>query len=210
MRTLALRWIVVAAATLALSAVGCKKDGDGGGSGKPAGPSKAEQMKAFQENVLPEVQAAVPADAPKVEFEAKLAEKEKLIAAVPKGWKEGVIPGSYQPPDEASLGFMTRYTAGTNCDGSCEPKDWKATADKVNFAQFQGDQFQVQKDDALTEPAGRILVANTKDDGKVYIAAARWQDGASFYITCSVTLDKEAAALAPAFEKACRANVGLF
>jgi len=205
--------VAMVVAALAFGSLGCNKGGGAAGgdeAGQPAGPSKADQLKTFQEKVVPEIQAAIPEDAPKVELEAKLLDDDKMIAAVPKGWKEGVVPGSFQPPDEANLGFMTRYSAGTNCDGTCEPKDWKATADKVNFAQFKGDQFQIQKDEELKDPSGRVLVATTKDDGKVYISAARWKDGARFYVTCAVTLDKEAVALATAFEKACRANLALF
>ena len=193
---------------LAVALAGCNKGGDGPAA--PAGPSKEEQLKTFQEKVLPQVQAAVPADAPKVEFEAKLTDKDTAIAAVPKGWKESVIPGTFEPPEGSDIPFMTQYGVGSNCDGSCSPKDWKATAEKVEFAQFKDPQFKIEKDEALKDPEGRLLVASVDEGKKLYIVAARWKEGASRYYTCRATLVDKATALRPAVERACVLNIPLF
>ena len=201
-------YALVLVAVLAVVFAGCKKDGEASGTAEPKGPSKEEQLKTFTEKALPEVQAAVAADGPKVEFEAKLVDRDRVIAAAPKGWSESkVIPGNYEPPQDGGLGFMTRYSVGTNCDGTCSPKDWKATADKVDFAQFAGEQFQVVKDEALKDPAGRVLVATAEEGKRTYVTVARWTDGASRYYVCRATLDEEAKALVPAFEKACTTGV---
>src|SRR5690606_5196758 len=111
------------------------------------------------------------------------------------------MPGRYKPTQEADLGFMTSYTVGSNCDGSCEPKDWAAVAAK-DFEQFKGEQFTIVSDDEL-DGGGRILVATSS--GKTYVTAARWKDGASRYTVCNATLDGAAVPAADAFVQACRA-----
>ncbi|MFO0745580.1 MAG: hypothetical protein U1F43_07890 [Myxococcota bacterium] len=192
-----LGWI--AAMALAASACG-KKEGGGGGGG---GDAPAAKLPA---NAVADANAAVPKELQaKLEFvEGSYDERNaKALAVVPKGWtKSDVIPGMFKPPDGANMGFMTKFSVGSNCDGSCEAKDWAATADKVEFAQFAGAGFKVDKDE---KGAGmRVLVASG-DDGQKYVAAAFWKDGASRYYSCRASLERDDAAFAPAFEKACRA-----
>ena len=117
----------------------------------------------------------------------------------PKGWKE-VFDGNLKA--ERDLGFMTSFWASTNCDGTCSPKDWEATADKVDFAQFseKAGQFKIEKDEKTD--GMRVLVARTD---QTYIVVAMWKKSASRYFVCRATLDKEAAEAAAVFEKACRA-----
>ena len=116
---------------LAVAVLGCggkKSDGGGGGGG---GGGKAKDADPAAAN------AAVPAELKgKLEFDTAKDAKDGVAWVKPKGWKEGAIPGMVKPPDDASLGFMTKYAVGTNCDGTCEPKDWAATVDKVEFAQL--------------------------------------------------------------------------
>ena len=213
-RTLVLPFLTAAA--LAASP-GCGKKEEGGsgtesggaaagggtaGGGK-AGGGKAGALEAVTA-AAKDANAAVPADLKeKISFAAAEVDEGKVAALVPSGWTESPhIPGSYKPADDAGLGFMTSYSVGTNCDGSCEPKDWAATADKVNFAQFKGEQFTVVKDEQL-DGGGRLLVATSGE--KTYVTGARWKDGARSYISCSATLDGPAAAAADAFAQACRA-----
>lgn len=192
-----LGWIV--AMTLCAAACG-KKDGGGGGGGGESG----EKLPA---NAVTDANAAIPKDlAGKLKFVESTFEERKAKALVlaPDGWKKSeVIPGSFSPPDNSNLGFMTKYSVGSNCDGTCEAKDWAATADKVEFAQLTGGgQFKVQKDE---KGAGKRLVVASNEDGSVYVASAVWKDGESRYYSCRATLEKEIAAAAPAFEKACAA-----
>jgi hypothetical protein len=187
------KWILLGA----VLAVGCGKGEKGGGGGGATADTSAAVAAA---------NAALPADLKgKLEFEGAKNDKEGVAIVAPKGWKAGMMPGSYQPPEDASLGFMTRYSVSSNCDGDCAPKDWKATADKVDFAQFKGDQFKIEKDENL--PNGRVLVA--KSGETTYVVAAWWKDGAKKYYNCRATLDREIAAAAPAFEAACRGTVVL-
>ena len=170
--------------------------GNTGSNGTPSAPATLD----------PAVVAAVEAKLPeslkgKVTFEAVEGEKGRHLAVQPKGWEQGVIPGRVKPPAGGpDLGFMTAFSTGSNCDGSCEAKDWAAVSDKVEFSQFTGGDWQVEKDEKL--PDGRILVAKKAD--RVDIALARWKTGASRYFSCRATLDKPLMEAAAAFEEACR------
>jgi len=186
-------WLVV----LGLVVIGCgDKSGGGASSAKPSLPA----------NAVADANAAIPKDqAGKVEFvEGKYEHNsEEALAVLPKGWKaSGAIPGRFAPPEGSKLGFMTSFSVGTNCDGMCSAKDWAATADKVEFAQFSKDGYKVDKDEKGN--GSRVLVATSKE-GKVHVAAAFWKDGERRYFSCRADLEKDDAALAPAFEKACRA-----
>lgn len=189
------------AAVLGLGALAC--------GGKQAPEGEAE-VAAAPEGIDPKahdaavqaVKAKVPAGLA-LEFEAVLGEKDRHVAIQPKGWETGVIPGRVKPPAGASLGFLTAFSTGSNCDGSCEPKDWAKVADSVEFAQFKGGAWAIEKDEAL--PDGRLLVA--RGDGRIDIALARWKADASRYFVCRATLDKELLAAAGAFEEACRQMV---
>jgi len=147
--------------------------------------------------------AAVPAELKgKLEFEATHDAKHGVAWVKPKGWTEGVIPGTVKPPEDANFGFMTKYGVGTNCDGTCEPKDWAAVADKVDFAQL-ATAGKVERDDK--RDGGRTMVVAIGD--RRDLVMAWWKQGASHYVSCHVTLDKEAAPAAAAFEAACQATV---
>ena len=187
-------WWIGALLPLVLAACGGK---GGGGPTPEPGPVPADP-KAQAADVQA-VQAKVPAGIA-ITFEAVLGDKERHVAIQPKGWETGVIPGRVKPPVGSSLGFMTAFSTGTNCDGDCSPKDWAKVADSVEFAQFAGGSWKIEKDEKLAD--GRILVAKGED--RVDIVLAKWKDGADRYFMCRVTLDKEIVSAAPAFEEACR------
>ncbi|MBL8783417.1 MAG: hypothetical protein JNJ59_00840 [Deltaproteobacteria bacterium] len=183
--------------------LGCGKGESGGGGGgavtAPAGPSAADE--AALKTALDAANAKVPASlGGKLSFEIAKGEKGRHQAIQPKGWEAGVIPGRVKPPSGASLGFLTAFSTGSNCDGTCEKKDWAAIADKVEFAQFAGGSFTVEKDEK--GQGSRFLVA--KGDGRVDLVYAVWKDDASRYYVCRATLDKEVLEAAPAFEAACK------
>lgn len=183
--------------------LGCGKGEPGGAGGAgvaaPSGPSAADE--AALKTALDAANAKVPAALQgKLSFEIAQGEKGRHQAIQPKGWETGVIPGRVKPPSGASLGFLTAFSTGSNCDGTCEKKDWAAISDKVEFAQFAGGSFRVEKDEKAN--GSRFLVA--KGDGRVDIAYAVWKDEASRYYVCRVTLDGELVEAAPAFEAACK------
>jgi hypothetical protein len=199
----------IALAALALSpACGKKDEGGGGGSGDGTGggKGKAGAKGGSLEAVAAQADAAnaaVPAELKeKITFAAAALDNGKVAALIPTGWEDNEhMPGRYKPTKDADLGFMTSYTIGTSCDGTCEPKDWAAVAGK-DFEQFKGEQFTIVSDDPL-DGGGRILIATSS--GKTYLTAARWKDGARSYLVCHATLAGAAVPAAEAFAHACRA-----
>ena len=119
--------------------------------------------------------------------------------AAPKGWASKMKGfASLHGPDD--LGFFTELSVGSNCDGTCEPKDWAKVADKVNFKQFEND--KVIKN--VTTPTSRLLIAS-REDKTTFVVYAWWQNGAKRYNTCSATLDEPVKTAGDAFAKACQA-----
>lgn len=178
---------------LAASACGKKSDGGGGGGERGGGGGAADPTAA---------NATVPADLKgKLEFVPARDERHGVAYVTPKGWTEGVIPGTVKPPDDANLGFMTRYAVGTNCDGMCEPKDWVTVVDKVEFAQLAGAGKVVSDDKA---DGHRMMIVDLGDRKEVVMAW--WKQGARHYVSCRASLDKEAVSALAAFGAACHAT----
>ncbi len=167
------------------------------------------------------VNAAIPAEwKGKIEFVAgeivddKRRNPVRYKVAIPKDWKKGFMPGALEPADSDTFGSKTfgktEIQVGSNCDGTCEKKDWAATSDKVNFAQFATGQTKgkVIKDEKSA--TGRTMVFEHEVDSSfpekevaVRIIRAWWTDGAPRYYTCTADLGTPAKGLAAAFEKAC-------
>ena len=122
--------------------------------------------------------------------------------AAPKGWKQG-MKGFAKLKGDDWAGFITELGVGSNCDGSCEPKDWNNVADKVEFSQFDN-RGKVIKNEVT--PTSRLLIVDVDD--KTYVRYAWWTDAASRYHTCSATLEAPVKAAAPAFAKAAQLAVG--
>lgn len=166
------------------------------------------------------VNAAIPADQKgKVEFELGTVEggrkgKEAFKLAVPKGWKKGFMPGSLEPADTEGMGSKTlgktSLKVGSDCNGTCEKKDWAAVSDKVYFAQFTGGTVQgkVIKDDKGTNRRTLVFERKVNDafpehDVAVNVITAWWDPDGARYFTCTAELGTPAKALAAAFELAC-------
>jgi hypothetical protein len=172
-------------------AIGCGKKGGGDAAAKPLD--------------LAGVNALVPAPLKdKLVFEERKIEEERgrhtkvYTVAAPKAW----VPGfkgfaQLKPDDKEADSFMTKLSVGTNCDGSCEPKDWGATVGKVYESYLKG---KVIKDEKGKN--SRTIIAEAGDQRVVLVAT--WTDGASEYSSCEATLDKPWFDAAPAFEKACQ------
>ena len=197
-------WVALAALVASATAGGCggKKDRPPAADKAAAKPDAKAELAAVAAQALPDVNGKIPEELRgKLEFTAVLGERDRHVAVQPKGWESGAQPSSIRPPDAAGLGFMTSYSTDSNCDGKCEPKDWAAAADKIDFAPLTGQDFTVLKDEK--SPTGRLVVARTIDH--TYVVATQWKEGAKRYFACHATLDQELAAAAPAFEAACRA-----
>ena len=121
--------------------------------------------------------------------------------AAPKDWEQdGKMFASVKPKSEANMGFFTKLNVGSNCDGTCEPKDWAKTAEKVNFSQFRNG-WTIVKDESTK--TSHLMIAS-KDDS-THVTYAWWSDGGRHYFTCSASLEGEVKAAADAFAKACQA-----
>ncbi len=197
--------VMILASALALVACG-KKDGGGdkGGGDKPAAanvdvagvnalvPAALKDKLVFEKRDIPDESSKKPVT---------------WTLAAPKGWEQKMkMFAKVRPPDGSNLGFMTEFGVSSNCDGSCEPKDWAAAADKVNFAQFKTNGSKIEKDEKGAND--RTLIASVEDDPthkKHYVVYAWWKTGDKKYYYCSATLDNEVYDAAPAFEKACKA-----
>jgi hypothetical protein len=153
------------------------------------------------------VNALVPAELKeKLVFEQRdiIEERGKGAAtytvAAPKGWEQSSkMFAKVKPPGNSDLGFMTSFGVGSNCDGTCEPKDWAKTSEKVNFAQFRDG--KIIKDEL--GKTSHLMIAEKGDS--TYVVYAWWQDGAKKYFDCSATLAEGARPAAEAFAKACQA-----
>jgi hypothetical protein len=169
---------------------------------------KADKAKAAPAIDVAAVNALVPAD-----LKAKLVfDKTDIVEergkhsvtytmAAPKGWTSKMKGfASLHPADDANLGFFTELSVGSNCDGTCEPKEWGPVADKVNFKQFAGD--KVIKNE--TTPTSRLLIAS-REDKTTFVVYAWWTQGARRYNTCTATLDEAVKTAGDAFAKACQA-----
>lgn len=174
---------------VALAALGC---GKGEKKGAAAAPTDVAGVNALVPAALKD----------KFVFEeATITEKRgrsktiyKLVA--PKGWKQEMESfASLKPPTD--LGFMTEFKVGTNCDGTCEPKDWAAVVDK-QVKQF-GD-AKLLKDEK--GPNRRTVIAEVSS-GMTLALVAWWKDGDREYMHCGGTLDKQVKDAAAAFVKAC-------
>lgn len=199
-----MRRSIVVVATAALAAAACGEKG-AQPAPKPQGPDPTEELKIMTGAVVPQMKETVPDELKgKLEFQAVLDEKERVVQLIPQGWQKADVPGTYKPPADADLGFMTEIRVDSSCgDGECKPRDdWSSVANRVEFAPLTGNRdFKIEKDDQLGE-GGRLIIARSPD--RVVIAAAQWKKGASQYYFCRATLDLEVADAAPVFERACR------
>ena len=181
--------------------VGCGKKG-GGGSG---GASTGIAIDAAAVNSL--VPAALK---DKLVFEKRdiVLERGKhnttYTLAAPKGWTQGMKSfGSLDAPKDSGMGFFTKLSVGSNCDGECKPKEWEKIADKVNFEPLS--KKKVIKD--VKGKGNRLMIAEGDGSGMdtTEVVFAWWTDGADNYHSCQASLDKEVKDAAAAFEKACQA-----
>jgi len=171
-------------------------------------PDPSQAQGPVKPDLGPEAAAAT-AEVPeglkdKLEFVAREIDDGEVLAVVPKDWPESeYIPGSFLPPG-AEFGHAVGFSVGTNCDGVCSPKDWKAVVEKVEFGGYQPPAFTVETDEPIGEH-GRLVVYVGGDE--VHIRAAWWKPEAKRYANCRADLDATWSPAKAAFIRACKATV---
>src|SRR4051812_21910949 len=103
----------------ALSSFAFKKNDDGKQS---KSVDVDEVKKTMKSDVLPKVKAKLPKDLEKpLDFEVGTTADDRVIMAVPVGWKKSVI-NALEPKEDS---FGTKLWVSGNCDGMCQAKDWE-------------------------------------------------------------------------------------
>ncbi|MDQ3299666.1 MAG: hypothetical protein M3619_24065 [Myxococcota bacterium] len=184
---------------LALSVAACGK------------PDKSEPASSAAGAIdVASINALVPAELKdKLVFEQRVVEQERYkvktsyTLAGPTRWKtsdEKMFASLSAPTDD---GFnATEISLGTYslCDGPCGAK----ASEDAYFKHFRTEPWKITKDES--GKTSHLMVAEFTTSDSVHIMYAWWQDGATSYNTCSVTLDApDIRKAAPAFEKACQA-----
>ncbi|MEO7097000.1 MAG: hypothetical protein ABI175_27320 [Polyangiales bacterium] len=191
--------VVLLSLLVAPLALSCKKGDD---DSKSKGIDVDEVKAKMKSDVLPKVTAKVPKNlGKKLEFEVGTSADDRVIAAVPKGWKLGVIKAF--APDEDSFG--TQMWISSNCDGMCQAKDWEKVAQKVDFDGMKTSTSEQVLDEKL--PDGRIAIVKDKSGSgteQVRIVMVRWKKDASRYFACRVSLEGAWVPAQDAFVEACK------
>ena len=194
-----LRLVSLLATSLVLASTGCKKK-DSESSSKSIDVD--EVKKTMKSELVPKVQAKVPKDLEKkLEFEVTTTADDRVVAAVPKGWKLSVIK-AFEPDDDS---FGTKVWISSNCDGMCTAKDWEQVAEKVDVAGMKTSTSQPVSDEKLED--GRIVIVKDKngtDEDVVRMVVLRWKKDASRYFACRVELEGAWVPAQDAFLEACK------
>ena len=184
---------------LALALSACGKSSDSTKSSSAASsPAFTIDAAAVNALVPTELKAKLVFDKTDVVQQMGKSKATTFTLAAPKGWKQDDTMFA-KLHGGSDAGFMTSVDVASDCNGSCEPKDWAAAADKVLFNQFK-DAAVVKNE---TTPTSRLLIATR--DTTTFVAYAWWVNGAKRYHYCMATLEEPVAAAAPAFAKACQA-----
>ena len=168
------------------------------GGKKDAAPVQAMDVAA--------VNALVPAALKdKVVFEQRAIVLEQgrhpttYTLVAPRGWEQqskmfGNLKG------DSKAGFFSSFSIGSNCNGTCQPKDWEKEADKADFAPLA--KQKIIKD--IKSPGRRTMIAENPEGTKLTtVVTAWWTEGDRKYHLCRGELDEAIKDAAPAFEKAC-------
>lgn len=127
-------------------------------------------------------------------------------ALVPSGWElRSLMGASFEAPE--TMDFFSDMNFDTGCQGHCEAKDWQAEVmdnpDLSPFAVSSDVEVLVRQD--LSNPTGRLLVyrASFGGDPTATVILSRWNDQASRYFVCTVSLHGFDTSLWPGFADAC-------
>ncbi|HEY4176245.1 MAG TPA: hypothetical protein VGM90_05420 [Kofleriaceae bacterium] len=114
--------------------------------------------------------------------------KETFTFAAPTSWKRDDMSMivNLAAPESDGFGMFTGLVLNSNCDGGCEPKDWKAVSDRVELHQILiREDLKIEKDEVGN--ADHLVVAT--GNGTTYIVYSWWAVGGSRYYACRAVLD---------------------
>lgn len=197
-----------ALALVALAAMGCGKSSSSGAAQGSAAATTAVAEAPIAIDIAA-VNALVPAALKdKLVFEQKTLTTVRgkktatYTIAAPRDWVQDSKLFARMRPAEI-YGRFTQLTVTANCDGTCEPKDWAAVADRVDFAPRTSGAIRKE----ARGPGRRLLIADVEAGATrtTVVVAAWWRDGATSYHVCTATLAEPFREAAPAFDKACEA-----
>ncbi|CCM65728.1 MAG: hypothetical protein WBB51_07265 [Candidatus Microthrix parvicella] len=125
----------------------------------------------------------------------------------PVGWDEGRFLGvAFEPPSDEDLGFFTKMSVETGCDGMCEPTDWEKRLNGPDgFLTLQTKDVDVVEQRSTKGSDGTVLI--TEDSFGTNVLVLRWDDSADHFFQCEADLDEDDANLAEAFTAACEASL---
>ena len=113
---------------------------------------------------------------------------------------------AFEPPSDEDLGFFTKMSVETGCDGMCEPTDWEKRLNGPDgFLTLQTKDVDVVEQRSTKGSDGTVLI--TEDSFGTNVLVLRWDDSADHFFQCEADLDEDDANLAEAFTAACEASL---
>lgn len=176
----------------------------------PSEPARSVEWNTDEASILAHLRSQVPARSD-LDFEWKTVlidddGPQYVTGPFPVGWtlSEPFLGVDLSPPD--TYAFFTGGEIDSGCQGSCEPKDWRALMDDVGlspFARYEEVELLVRQE--LQDGTGRLEVVMINDSafGVVEVTLTRWNNDASEFFECSMNLDEGDDSLWPAFADMC-------
>ena len=155
----------------------------------------------------------LPAASPVV-FEEVIADDDGLIALAiaPDLWRISTdeVGVDIEPIPGGGTTLETVMKIEAVCVGFCDRQDWSDYMYNDEFTPFlvSADELTLV-DSPLTEHEGRTLVVETTDGGR-RVLVSLWNDDATHFYLCRVTIDPDDIALTDAFTAACEGAVPLW
>ena len=162
---------------------------------------------------LEAVNALVPGGSPVV-FEEIVADDDGLLALAiaPDLWRISTddVGVDIEPIPGEGTTLETTMKIEAVCVGFCDRQDWSEYMYEDEFTPFLVSNNETTLvDRPLTEHEGRTLVLETFDAGR-RVLVSLWNDDATHFYLCRVTVDPADVALTEAFTAACEGAVPLW
>lgn len=176
----------------------------------PSEPARTTDWNSDQDSVLAHLRTLVP-QGTDLDFEWKtvLVDDDQYVTGpFPVGWEisEPFLGVDLEAPD--GFEFFTDGELSSGCQGSCEPKDWAALMNDPESSPFaRTDEARLMVRQQVQGPTGRLEVIDVVDSAfsAVDITLTRWDNAASEFLWCQMSLDGSDGELWPVFADMCLA-----